>query len=256
MLSTSRALIRLTCTKTDADNVPVFPLVKIHAAGDTIIGLDGNPELLHKKGEICLDTTGNPIVQDQRVNEYLIQAPVFDGKLYISEHPTQVAFVSGLVEMFETNFQLIRDSKGYITERTNIYFKPSRTTGSAKYYTGDGVEVILPLDLTMRFKVHVDRLVTNDTSIKKVIFDSSTSLINDMLKLSIISQTDMAKAIKEKIAYIDSIDALGIEGSTDLQTLVNEDSSAQPSLKQQLVLSEDKQLILQDQLELEYTAIS
>lgn len=242
--------------QTDADNVPVFPLVKSHVAGDIIMGADGNPELLHKKGEICLDTTGNPIVKDQRVNEYLIQAPVFDGKLYISEHPTQVAFVSGLVAMFEANFQLIRDSKGYITERTNIYFKPSRTTGSAKYYTGDGVEIILPLDLTMRFKVHVDRLVTNDSSIKKAIFDSSTSLINEMLKLSIISQTDIAKAIKAKIAYVDSIDALGIEGSTTLQTLVNEDTSAQPSLKQILVLSEDKQLILQDQLELEYTAIS
>lgn len=248
--------------ETDAVGVPIFNVVdgKVvftvkHKQGDTVIGPDGKPEIKHAKGSLYLGTDGKAIIKEERVNEYLINAPIFDAKVFVSEHPLQTTFVSNLIAMFETNFQIIRDAKGYVTERTNVYFKPSKTMGSIKYQTGDGLEITLPLDLTMRFKAHVDRVVTTDAELKKSILSAVVAIINEQLKAEIISQNEMAKAIKGKVAYIESIDTLGIEGDVDLQTLINTDTSAQPSLKKILSISEDNKLILTERLTFDYTSL-
>lgn len=247
----------------DANGVPLFDIVDgkvvfrvLHKQGDTIIGPDGQPEIKHPKGSLYLDSTGQPIIKEDRVSEYLINAPIFDGKLFISEHPLQVNFAKSLISMFEANFQIIRDAKGYVTERTNVYFKPSRTMGQIKYLADDGLEITLPLDLTMGFKAHVDRVVTTTPDIKKSILASAVSVINEKLKDDIISQTEMSKAIKSRVAYIESIDILGIEGDVSLQTLINTDTSAQPSLRKMLTLSDDKKLILTENLTFDFTSLT
>lgn len=229
-------------------------LEKIHAKGDIVIGGDGKPEIKHLAGSLWSDTNGQPVILKDRINEYQIMAPVFDGKLFISEHPRQKAFIANLIAQFESYFQIIREARGYVTERTNVYFRPSKTMGHATFSTGNGIEITLPLNLTFKFRLHVEPMVTTDKVTKESVRLASISVIEKVLKQSIISQTGMAKLIKDDVAYTQSVDALGICNITDLQTLELNDNSAQPSLRQSLIISEDNKLIMREEVNLEYVS--
>ena len=238
----------------DVDGTPMLNL--LHKKGDPVIGEDGQPEYLYRVGDIWLDTDGQPVVLENRNREYPVMASVFDGRVFISEHPTQKAFVSGLVAMFESYFNIIRDARGYITERTNVYFKASKTTGNAVFRTGNGVKLTMPLDMKMAFRMHVDPQVNISDTIKESVRTAAIRIIEPALTTDIISQTEISDTIKNNVYYVHSVDSLGINNDMKLQTVQVVDSSSQPSLKKKLVVSADNQLVLTDDISIDYVDVN
>lgn len=240
----------------DAQGIPILDengeLQVEHTKGDTIIGDDGNPVYKYKKGDIYLDTNGQPVKIDDRVNEYLIQAPVFDGKLYVSQYPVQQAFIENLPRDFESYFKIITDARGYITERTSIYFKPTKTMGRGTFQVGNGVKLTIPLTISMSFKLHVDPSVNTDDTLKEAVTSSVVSIVKNMLLDETISQTKIADTIRDSIDYVVSVDCLGINGDKTIQTLTLVDGNTSPSLKKVLTLSEDNLIVLKDDLKIDF----
>lgn len=241
---------------TDENGLPVLneegELQIEHNQGDPILDGQDNPIYLHRKGDLWLDTNGEPVSIQNRNNLYQIQAPVFDGRLYISEGPVQKAFVASLVNDFESYFDIIQGARGYVTERTSVYFKPARTMGIGTFQVGNGLTTNMELDMSLEFKIYVDPVVNTDASIMAAVTATIIDIVEPMLQNEVISQSAMADAIKEKISYVHSVDCLGINGRTSLQTLTLVSTGVKPSLKRKLAISEDNQIVMVEDIILTY----
>ena len=229
-------------------------LTKLHEAGD--IERNEKDEIVYKhhKGDIILDERGNPRYTTERSQIYQIMAPVVSANMYVSENIIQVNFRSKIVELFETYFQAIRDSIGYLSERTKVYFRPARTLGNTTYSLGDGVTVINPLELSFSFRITTSDTVVASKSIKSSIENIVAGIIRNHLNDTVISQTDIAKEIKDTIDYVISIDCLGINGIMDMQTVTVIDNAVQPALRKELYLTSDEEISMRYKIDIEYIA--
>lgn len=227
-----------------------------HKQGDTVYDSTGNIVYKHRAGELVLTSDGQPIETNDRIQKYQIMAPIVDAKMYVSENDIQRNFVTNLTQSFETCFELIRNSSGYISERTKIYFRPSRTIGTTTYSIGDSVTLTASLDLSFRFKVLTADNIIADAQIKQAIETAIIAAVEKYLANEIISQTEMTETIRDTVTYLESVDALGINGDVNLQTLVPLDNSVQPTVRQELYLTKDNKINIRKSITVEYVSNS
>jgi hypothetical protein len=136
-----------------------------------------------------------------------------------------------------------------------IYFKPSSTVGNAKFQIGNGITQIHPLDLKFAFRVHVESVVTQDETLKQATTDSMIKIIEECIKLDIISQSRMAERIVQEVFYVQSVDCLGINDQEDLQTLIPVNNDCQPSIRKKLILTEDQQIKLVENIRFDFVSV-
>lgn len=245
--------------ETDDKGIPVYTIVngkltfnKLHSIGDPVYNDTGQPIYKYKKGEIIKDINGNPIIEEQRVLKYLIQTLMIDAKLYISEHPVDVSFREALTKTLETYFGTIRAASPKMLERDKVYFKPVRTLGSALFDIGDGVKTTLPLNISIKYKIHLDDQAYANPDLQDLITDTVIKEINTALVSKRVSLTEIAISIQNKISYITAIDVLGICDNVDLQTISIVDDSVQPALEQILYITKDNAIRIKEHVDIEY----
>lgn len=159
-----------------------------------------------------------------------------DYKLYLSEYPVHQEYCKSITKTLESYFVTIRDSSDRLLERDSIYFRPTRTLGSAEFNIGDGVTRTLPLNMTFSFRLHCETAVKNNLDIQNIIKENVLTLIEPLIATNTISLTNIADIITNSITYVTATDVLGINGDIDLQTISIADDSVQPSIAQELYL--------------------
>ena len=229
---------------------------KLHSQGDIMTDAEGKTMYQYRKGDYILDSGGNKIVTDDRVQLFQIMAPIIDAKMYISENITQKAFVTSVTKDFENYFKIIKETSGSLSERTKIYFRPSTTMGVTKYNVGDSVTIQAPLDLSFKFRLMVTDGVITDAKVKSAIEESTISIVEEYLTKDIISQTEITETIRDDISYVVSVDTLGINGAQDMQTLIPIDNSVRPTIKQELYLTSDEEINIRKKVDIEYVSRS
>jgi len=227
---------------------------KLHSQGDIITDAEGKTLYQYRKGDYILDSGGNKIVTDDRVQLFQIMAPIIDAKMYISENVTQKEFVTSVTKDFENYFKIIKESSGSLSERTKIYFRPSTTMGVTTYSVGDSVTIRAPLDLSFKFRLMVSDSVITDSKVKSAIEESVISIVEEYLTKDIISQTEITETIRDDISYVVSVDTLGINGSSDIQTLIPIDNAVRPTIKQELYLTADEDINIRKKVDIEYVS--
>lgn len=233
------------------DTCEVF-LTKEHVKGEPILDDFGNPVYLHRAGDIRYDEANQPIVLADRVQVYLINALMVDAKLYLSEHPTNIEYRKKLTSDLETYFDVLRDASTLLLERDLLYFRPIRTMGTASFNIGNDVVINMPLNMRIKIRCHVSSSVASDIAIKETIRNSIITIIEPAIENKYISLTEIATNIKERIDYIESVDVLGINGDTQLQTISIIDNSVQPSIAQELYLTKDNLLAIKKAIDVEF----
>lgn len=234
--------------KCDEFGVPIINVVDgkleyaeiLHHRGDQVLGSDGKPMYLHRKGDVIIDAFGQPTVIKNRIQKYLIMSMMFDAKLFISEHPNYVAWRNGLTAELESYFKIIRNAQPHIRDSDSFYFRPSRTLGTGRFDVGDGVISTLPLAISLKLRVHVEPKVISDAELRSTLRKAIINLVEPMVRTRTISLTEMARVIKAQVEYVESVDVLGINGQTDLQTMTIVDDSIQPMLAHECYLANDR----------------
>ena len=83
------------------------------------------------------------------------------------------------------------------------------------------------------------------------------TFIEEAIESKTISMLDIFEKVKEKVSdYIDHFDLLGINDNVALQTFVVTDEDSQPSIRRQLVLTEDNILSLRKQIDVTYVTLT
>lgn len=244
----------IKCSVVVENGKPVVKLNLLHEKGDVIYDEYGNPEIRHAKGDLILDAQGAPILENggERILEYLIQAMLIDYKLYLSEYPIHQEYCKSITKTLESYFVTIRDSSDRLLERDSIYFRPTRTLGSAEFSIGDGVTRTLPLDMTFSFRLHCETAVKNNLDIQNIIKENVLTLIEPLIAARTISLTNIADIITNSITYVTATDVLGINGDIDLQTIAIADDSVQPSIAQELYLTKDDKISIRKSIYIDF----
>ncbi len=138
-------------------------------------------------------------------------------------------------------------------ENTELYFRPVRTMGRAPFSTGNATNITLDLGLSFSMQCIVPQSVYVDEAskvqIERIVFDAtSTELGNELIAMTSIS--DRVRDIAgDRVA---SINVLGINGVTELQTLISLDPDATPMVSNVLYVKEDGTLALKPAISIQF----
>lgn len=243
----------LVTTVDDEGNLTVN---KIHSAGEQVTDEYGNPVWKHKVGDVRYDVTGEPMLAASREKLYYLTTVFIDAKVFASERSTELNFVASIYNTFEGYFATLRALQNQLLERTYIYFRAVRSTGTATFNLGDGVSTRSDIELSFKINCYVQSYVKQDESIQTQIIDLICDSINEAIQTKELSMLEIFSSVKESMSdYIDHFDLLGINGTT-MQTFVVEDDDAQPSIARSLTLSEDNVISLSRDIDITFIALN
>lgn len=238
------------------DENGALQLVVLAKVGDPKLDTAGNQVYLHRKGDLRYDFDGNPIVDVTREKVYYVESTLIDVKVFASERTAELSFVDALYSTLETYFTQIRTIQDTLLERTHMFFKCVRSTGTAKFNKGDGIIVTDDIELSFKLRCYVPSYVKQSTDIQAIITEQVCSAIESAIQAKTISMLDIFESVKEQLTdYIDHFTILGINGDITNQTFSIVDEDAQPSIARKLTLSEDNVISLDKQIDIEYVAL-
>lgn len=240
---------------TKVDEEGNLSVVKVASAGDPILDEQGHPVYIHQVGDIRYDPSGEPIVASNRNKVYFINTIFIDSKVFASERTSELDFVQGVYNTLEGYFTTLRELQSQLLERTYIYFRCVRSTGTALFNLGDGVTSHNNIELSFNINCYVPSYVKQNTDIQNQIIELICDAVNEAIKTKELSMMEIFESVRLKMSdYIDHFSLLGVNDS-NMQTFVIEDSDAQPSIARKLELSADNVLSLRRQINIEFIAL-
>ena len=240
-------------TTTDAEGNLV--LQKLHSIGEQKKDESGKLIWKYLTGEVRKDATGVPMVAVDRSKLYFIDTMFIDAKVFASERVAETTFVDSIHATLEGYFDIIRNLQDQVLERTEIYFRCVRSTGTAKFNLGDGIVSKQNVEMTFAISCYVPSYVKADDTLQDVIREKTCDAIELAIKTKTISMLDIFEEVKSKIDYIDHFTLLGINGTVGNQTFTIISEDAQPSIARTLVLTEDNTLSLVKRVSMDFIAL-
>ena len=231
-------------------------LERLHKEGDVMIDMDGNTVYLHKKGDIVYDEAGAPVVASERSKLFYVNAIMLDARIFASERNEDLEFVNNLYENFESYFDLIRNTQNEMLERTTLYFRCVRSTGTAKFNYGDDNTGVSDVEMSFKINCYVPAYIKKDDDAQESIRNQIIAAIENAIDTRTISMIDIFTNVQEKLAdQVETFSLLGVNGDTTNQTFVIMDDDAQPSIAKKLELSSDNVIRLVKQIDINFIAL-
>lgn len=230
---------------------------KIHEVGEAITDETGKVRFEHMAGDVIRDSYGNPIVVSAGVDTYFITMMFIDAKMFFSDRQAELDFQSNIYTSLNAYFNTIASMQDQLLERTKLYFRCVKSIGTANVNIGDGAVSKQNIELSFRIVCYVASYVKQDESIQNQITEMLCTFIEEAIESKTISMLDIFEKVKEKVSdYIDHFDLLGINDNVALQTFVVTAEDSQPSIRRQLVLTEDNILSLRKQIDVTYVTLT
>lgn len=203
----------------------------------------------YTEGSTKLDASGNPIVMLDRQNEYLVQAILFDARLYASSATEDQTFISTLPSLISSYTNAIIDFASTLWGETQVYFRPTRTIGTATYNTGGGASVTLSLAVSATITLYVSQGAYNNASLKTVMESTAIAFYTAGVQADTISAFDIETQLKAAFGdYLVSAVVSGIDNDNTLKAVSISDAGAIPSVERYLDVNTDGSLYLKDNI--------
>jgi hypothetical protein len=229
----------------------------LHSKGDIILNSEGQPTLKHAEDSIKYerDSEGNlaPVIFKNREIVYFIESFMLDARLYASSSPSDITYLASISEEINAYVDQVKEMNGALIDRTEMYFKPVRTIGSADFSLGNELTVRMSLGLGFKIVYYVTRAVNVDDALKTSMINTTERIIEEKMSKKTISLQDMSEELKAALKdNIESIDSLGINGVTTTQTLFVKDNDISPMVGRKLTLNQDGSLSLKRDITVEW----
>lgn len=138
-------------------------------------------------------------------------------------------------------------SKDRLLPNTEIYYRISRSIGLGLFKSGAISVAPHNLEIAVGFKLYVQRHVVIDDNIRSSMAKTIDSIINKNVINTHFSMTGVTKEILSLIGdAVVSIDVIGIDGDTNIQTLIHAEEGNILNIKQKLIASDNKPEIVRD----------
>lgn len=187
-------------------------------------------------GEILTDPSGEPIVVKAASNQYRIPTILFDGRLFASDMPDDQLIVNTIAQRLQNFANQIATIDVGLSESSELYYKPARTMGLAKFGIGNEETVQIPLTLSFDVTIYVDEAVYNTPNLRATMTETTHRIINEQIQKPTISTSEIGQVIKDTLgSSITAVEVYGINGERDLRFVALLESDAACSIEYTLV---------------------
>ena len=228
-----------------------------HHQGDPVLDSDNNQVYKFKKGDIKLDSNGNPIPVNYRDLDYTINVFLFDYMYKVYDQNN--SFIPEMIDSLNNYYTKIKSIQDNLLENTYVYFKPYSTLGSilTKNSISQSARVYMDLELFFDFTLYVYESVMEDKSLQDSIKDKIYQIITNSISTStIINMSSIVHDIKNELGdYIKSIETQGFN-NTNIQTIVPVEKDKKFIVKTYCDYDNKKYLVFKPDLNITFNQIS
>ena len=225
-----------------------------------LVSASAIPYCEYVSGQIKLDGDRNPIIDEAATAEivYLVQMIHLDAKLMMGTVSAYSDYPEPTRDLLRSYFTTTMDvATNQLMERTRLFFEPLRSLGYGTYKNAAGQSLEMSLDITIAFRVYVAAASVSDSELIDLVKSTIVSIIDEQISEGTVSCIEIAKLLQAKMPdTIEMVDILGINGDSNLQTLIFSDTFTRPHLKHQLELLEDGTIDISRGLNLEVVSVS
>ena len=205
----------------------------------------------HISNQHRLDDNGNLIPDETRPRhiQYMVDMLQVDAKLsFTTANSNDRTYPDSLVDVMEAHFDKLGKARNQLFTNTRLFFSPVKSIGTSEFAIGDGNNITLPLDVTLKFRLRVSQATSDDETTRDTIREQIIEIVDDYVdENGIINCVEIARRIRENLSEtVQWVDVLGIDGDPSLQTMKSINPEAVPHLKHILTLLDDGKTISVD----------
>ena len=211
----------------------------------------------YSSDQVILDDHNKPLedYEKPRTIQYLCDMLQMDAKLaqvtvqkedtslgsdFGDDGPTARRYPTTVVKILRNHFDTVGTARDTMFTNTRLFFEPIRSLGYADFNVGNNVIKNLPLDITMKFRLHVTKDVYEDDILLVQLKKQIVAIIDAQMDAGYVNCAEIANKITTEMnGSIKWVDVLGINGDPDLQTMKCSDKSVIAHLKHVLVSMDD-----------------
>lgn len=238
--------------------------------GNIEITLDSNGNLtyttLHKKGDIKLDSKGNPLIKhfagqpklndgkpiliNPRNIKYEISMLMVDGQFYLGTDDPVVEYRK---EIPMTIVEWLNNDIDYLNERllemSELYLYPTNTFGDCRVKIQEDQVVTIPIEQPLTVKYYLTQKDFNNPTLRPMLIDVAKNVINEHFQRRTIAISDIISRIKAQAGeHVLAIDVLGLGGESNFDLVTLEDEAVRLTIKKKLVVLSNEDLTIEDDI--------
>ena len=236
----------------DIDNNPY--LNKLHAIGDPVLDINGDPVLKYTAGSIVLDNDGNPVPLEPRKLLREVDTMLVDGKYYFATAPSSVAYRNTLAMTIVNWLQKdITPISLRMLEQTEIYFQPQTTVGLIDVIGEGAIDMQIAAEQELTVLLYVTQPVYEAPDIRVAITASVISTISDLLAKSTVSLTTITSTLHAILGSdVLGIVLTGLGGSNNLNAITLKDASQKLVIKKRLAVDPTGALLIENDININF----
>ena len=223
----------------------------------TTLVVDNKVVYKHRKGDLMLDAQGRPIPVNSDYQQIVFDLVCVDARaVYCTD--TNVIDQLNLIErdiVYKSN-TVIPQLTPYMLERTNLYYRPIRTTGEGTVLSNKQVTAVIPLNIRPTVILGVREAVYTDSLAKARLQNLTVQTINTSLTRKTISYDRILADLRA--VYGSSVISVRVNNLPDVfynAAVQLEDTSAACTVDVQLVATPQGTLSLSDYIVMEYVIV-
>ena len=193
---------------------------------------NGPFQILHNQGDLVLGTNNQPVQLTPPTNVYGVETIQFDARIYEATDNATVTYCQAIPSTLVTAAHQLDTVRDVLLERTQLYYKPLRTLGSALFNIGNNKAVSMPLGMSFTVTYYVTAAIQQNealcTEIQNLTISTIGSYLTQNRTYSIQEITSLLKTHFEN-----NIISLGVSGfwnNESYQFVSMSDNSVVPCL--------------------------
>lgn len=227
----------------------------LHNAGDPVLDGEGQPVYKYRRGDLKRDAAGNKIMKSARQLARMVDLTLFDGRYYFANDDSTVNYLSQICASMRdwSNIDLA-DANNRALEKTNLYFKPLNTSGQLEAIVGEGADIIIDAEQSLKVLVLMTEVGWKNEDLKKNIRRTIISTIATAFNKESVATKDIISSL---VAQVGS-DVLGIElsglgGDKNYPLITMKDGGGRPSIRKKLTAKADGSFTIEEDIEIVFT---
>jgi hypothetical protein len=228
----------------------------LHRKNNPVLDSQGNPLFLHLAGEPQLDNEGNPIPEDGYQSQMIrnVDITMIEGAYRFATDSVAADYrklISSSLVSWLTNDLVNLNSN--LLDQTKIYFYPKQTQGDIRIISKDGIESKIPAGQSFVVTLHITEEADKNSKLKENLIKTTIKTIDSSIKNLTTAVSTIEYALKNQYGSdVIGVKLNGLGGSADFNTITILDGSNRLSIKKILVAQPDNQLIVTEDVTVEF----
>jgi hypothetical protein len=226
----------------------------LHNAGDQIFLADGSPQYKYRKGDLVL-VNGEKVLKNPRQLARQIDLTLFDGRYYFANDASSINYMqqicTNMVTWATTDMGATNEKA---LEKSSIYFKPLATTGQLDAVVGEGADVTIYAEQSLKVLVLMTEVGFKNDDLKTNIRKTIISIIADKFASSSVAIVDISTAVREQSgADVLGLEITGLGGIYNYPLVTLTDGNGRLSIRKKLTSLPDNTYTVEEDIDIVFT---